>query len=556
MLILPSLPTAPRATRSMRRVAQRLVAPLAARLAALRVPCAIVLPDGSRLGADPARVTLTLRDLWLLAPLLRGRIGVLAQAHVEGRLDLDGTPRDLCDVAAALLGADDPVTDATPPGALVKGWSGLLRASRSLARHSPQRDRAQVEFHYDVSNDFYALWLDERRVYSCAYWPEGVNSLAAAQEAKLELICRKLMLAPGDRLLDVGAGWGALLVWAAERHGAQAHGITLSREQHAHVQQLIDARGLRGRVSVALCDYRELPETEPYDKIASVGMFEHVGHAQLPIYFGKLWRLLAPGGLLLNHGITAAGVHNPQLGAGIGDFVERYIFPGGELVHAAQVLAAMAEAGLETLDMENLRPHYARTLWAWSDALEQRLDAARALTSERVLRAYRLYLAGSAMGFERGWMALHQMLATRPTGRVEGTRLRGAQSVYPFQRDHVLPCSPLTESASNMLYKFKSKAAGDVIMTAPVGDAILRRIGREPAPQGIFEAADLPATIAALEAAIATDETARDAAESQARQAGHAPGPREGVTLRQRAWPLIEMMRRAQAAGQEIVWGV
>jgi cyclopropane-fatty-acyl-phospholipid synthase len=139
----------------------------------------------------------------------------------------------------------------------------------------------------------------------------------------------------------------------------------------------------------------------------------------------------------MNHGITAGGLHNEQLGAGIGDFVERYIFPGGELVHVSHVMAAMAEAGLETLDVENLRPHYARTLWAWSDALEARLDAARALTSERVVHAYRLYLAGSAMGFERGWMSLNQLLASRPDGRVGSTPVRGAQSVYPFQRDHL-----------------------------------------------------------------------------------------------------------------------
>ncbi|MDP1791211.1 MAG: class I SAM-dependent methyltransferase, partial [Methylibium sp.] len=320
-------------------------------------------------------------------------------------------------------------------------WSRLRRTSRSLSRHHPRRDREQIEFHYDVSNDFYALWLDPRRVYSCAYWPEGVNTLAAAQEAKLELLCRKLMLRPGERLLDVGAGWGALLLWAAEHHGVRAHGITLSTQQHAHVTRLIAERGLAARVSIALCDYRDVSEHGagggPYDKIASIGMFEHVGRAQLLPYFRKLRRLLKPGGLLMNHGITAGGLHNEQLGAGIGDFVERYIFPGGELVHVSHVMAAMAEAGLETLDVENLRPHYARTLWAWSDALEARLDAARALTSERVVHAYRLYLAGSAMGFERGWMSLNQLLASRPDGRVGSTPVRGAQSVYPFQRDHL-----------------------------------------------------------------------------------------------------------------------
>jgi cyclopropane-fatty-acyl-phospholipid synthase len=166
-------------------------------------------------------------------------------------------------------------------------------------------------------------------------------------------------------------------------------------------------------------------------------MFEHVGRANLPRYFATIRRLLAPGGLLLNHGITAGGTRNAQLGAGLGDFIERWIFPGGELLHVSHVLRVMAEQGLEGLDTENLRPHYARTLWAWSDALEAQLDAAHGLAPEQVVRAYRLYLAGSALGFERGWMALHQTLAARPSGRVDGTAMRGAQCAYPFRRGYM-----------------------------------------------------------------------------------------------------------------------
>jgi len=311
--------------------------------------------------------------------------------------------------------------------------------ARSRVRHRPEADAEQVQFHYDVSDDFYALWLDPRRVYSCAYFRDPAMSIEQAQVAKLEHICAKLMLKDGDRFLDIGAGWGGLLLFAAEHYGVRAQGITLSKNQHAHVNKLIAERGLAGRVRMDLLDYRHLDESEPYDKIASIGMFEHVGRARLPEYFAKIRRLLKPGGLLLNHGITAGGTRNHQLGSGLGDFIERYIFPGGELEHVSHVLEHTADAGLEAVDVENLRPHYARTLWAWSDALEAQLGTARTLTTDTVLRAYRLYLAGSAMCFERAWLSLHQMLCARPSGDVESGPMRGAQSEFPFNRGYMYP---------------------------------------------------------------------------------------------------------------------
>jgi cyclopropane-fatty-acyl-phospholipid synthase len=417
---------------------QNLVQKLEAKLAGLPTALAIRLPGGQQVGPVDAAVKLSFHDWSGLATLAAGQIGGVGEDYVEGRLDIEGTMRELMRAAAGLLPGTPVVSDT-------HWWGTLVRRARSLAHHSPERDAEQIQFHYDVSDDFYELWLDPRRVYSCAYYRDGTMSLAQAQEAKLDHICRKLLLKPGDRLLDIGAGWGGLLLWAAEHYGVTALGITLSRNQHAHVRRLIEGKGLAGRVRMELRDYRELDCAEPFDKIASVGMFEHVGQAHMADYFGTIHRLLKPGGLVLNHGITAGGVGNAQLGAGMGDFIEKYIFPGGELLHSSHVLREMALAGLEPVDMENLRPHYAKTLWAWSDALEGRLgDARRVLMSlgsaeraEKVLRAYRLYLAGCAMAFERGWISLHQMLAARPAGDINRGPIQGAQSDYPFNRDYI-----------------------------------------------------------------------------------------------------------------------
>ena len=411
-------------------------------LAALPVPVAVELPAGKRVGPAAAAVTLSFRDWSSLARMAAGQIGRMAEDFVENRLQLDGRMRDMMAVAARLLPGTPVTSDTT-------WWTQILRRAKSAASHSPHKDAQQVQFHYDVSDDFYALWLDPRRVYSCAYFRDTAMSLAAAQEAKLDHICRKLVLHPGEKFLDIGAGWGGLLLWAAEHYGVDATGITLSKNQHAHVQRLIERKGLQARVRMQLRDYREMSQDESFDKIASVGMFEHVGQINMPAYFGKVFRLLKPGGLAINHGITAGSIYPGQLGSGMGEFIEKYIFPGGELLHISHVLREVAMAGLETVDVENLRPHYARTLWAWSDGLEAQLgEAQRVLETTgkvedaaKVLRAYRLYLAGCAMTFEQGWTGLHQILATRPDGQMQTGSIPGAQSAYPFNREYMYPPS-------------------------------------------------------------------------------------------------------------------
>lgn len=409
------------------------------RLSALSTPLMLQLPSGECLGPADAPVALCLEDSRSLIDLALGRIGMVGQAIVEGRIRVQGSMREVMRVAADLLRHNpSDVASAGLSRRLMQRW-------QSAAAHTLSRDRAQIQFHYDLSDAFFALWLDPRRVYSCAYYRRADLSLAEAQEAKLALICRKLQLRPGERFLDIGCGWGGLLLWAAQQHGVLATGITLSRHQQAHVQARIDALGLGSRVRVLLCDYRELPAEETFDKVASVGMFEHVGRAQLPDYFVQVARRVRPGGLVLNHGITAGGTDNLQLGAGMGEFIEKYIFPGGELVHVSTVLRDAARAGLEMVDTENLRPHYAKTLWAWSDGLEARLDEAREVLGgslageqvERTLRAYRLYLAGSALAFEQGWIALHQVLAIRPAPGLADEPLVGARSSYPFNRAYM-----------------------------------------------------------------------------------------------------------------------
>ena len=319
------------------------------------VPVTLVLPDGGRVPLSTTPIVEIIARSWRgLRALASPAMGSLARAYVRGDLDFTGSSRRMLDIAESMVGSASHGRDHAR--AQLKSWLNRKRGNHR-----------NVAYHYDVSNAFYRMWLDTRMVYSCAYFRHDTDTLDAAQQAKLDHICRKLRLVAGERFLDIGCGWGALLFHAAETYGVEATGITLSQNQFDHVTREIEARGLTGRVRVCLCDYMDLPESPQYDKVASVGMFEHVGVRRFPNYFGRIYRVLKPGGLVLNHGITLNSADAQSLGSGISDFVEDYVFPGGQLTHVSRVIEGMAREGLEAVDAESLREHYGMTLWHWVD---------------------------------------------------------------------------------------------------------------------------------------------------------------------------------------------
>jgi cyclopropane-fatty-acyl-phospholipid synthase len=317
---------------------------------------------------------------------------------------------------------DDSGANGSAPDGTRRPRQGWRRLGAGRA-HTRARDAQAIKHHYDVGNDFYSLWLDDHHAYSCAYFPTGNEDLTAAQEAKFDLICRKLRLQPGERLLDIGCGWGGLIRHAVRQYGVTALGITLSESQAALARDRIARDGLSDRCAVEVRDYRDLPSEVMFDKIASVGMFEHVGRAQLETYFATANRLTRPGGLFLNHGIIslddARAKHGeaapPRRLWGMGRFIDRYVFPDGELVPLATVVAAGEATGFETRDVENLREHYAETLRHWVRRLEWRSTEARALVGEKTFRVWRLYMAASAHAFRTARIGVVQVLLARPT---------------------------------------------------------------------------------------------------------------------------------------------
>lgn len=395
-----------------------LVDALQARLQRIKLPLAIKLWNNRLLvGELPARVTISLHSPQTLSLFLRPDISRFAEYYVQKKIDLEGNVRDIVSMVAPLLEIG---------GQAQSKFSALTH----LFRHTRSRDKQAIQFHYDVSDDFYALWLDARRVYSCAYFKSEKDSLELAQEQKLDHICRKLAIKSGERVLDIGCGWGGMIFWAAEKYGAHCVGITLSKNQYEFVQREIIARGLENKVEVRLQDYRDMPEENYFDKIISVGMVEHVGTRNLQEYFNKINELLKPGGLLLNHGVTSSTLDNDRIDGGGAEFIQRYVFPDGELAHVSKVLDAMGREKLECLDVENLRPHYAKTLWHWVERLEANQQQALEIVGEEKYRIWRAYMAGFAYAFEQGWDAIYQVVAAKPMED-------GSVPAYRFTRDYM-----------------------------------------------------------------------------------------------------------------------
>jgi cyclopropane-fatty-acyl-phospholipid synthase len=385
--------------------------------AQLTLPLRIELWNGQQvdLSSEAPRVTIKLPNVAAARYLLTPSLSNLGAAYVEGAIEVKGKARDMIAVVNALARTS------------LKAEGKFARMVRSFS-HNRQKDAEAIRYHYDVSNDFYREFLDPNMVYSCAYFENGDEDLAAAQLKKIDHILRKIELQPGQTLLDIGCGWGALVIRAAQQYQARCVGVTLSENQYELAKQRVREAGLEHLVEIRLQDYRDV--RGQFDRITSVGMFEHVGVRHLAEYFGAIHQLLAPDGVVMNHGITTTDPDNGETPYGGGEFIEKYVFPHGELAHIGNVLKAMQQGALEVSDVENLRRHYARTCAIWTDNFEARGERVRELAGDKRYRIWHVYLAGCAYAFEQDWISLYQIV-----GRKAGQR----SGALPWSRRHMYP---------------------------------------------------------------------------------------------------------------------
>jgi cyclopropane-fatty-acyl-phospholipid synthase len=402
----------------------------------------IRLWDGTIWGDDKQpRFTLVLKHPGALREMfLRPSELSLGEAFIYDDFDIEGDIEAAFDLADYLFGQDRSLWEKLNLGERLHKLpkSDHPRSDLHLVGtvHSRERDRQAVRYHYDLPSEFYALWLDRHMVYSCAYFATPDDDLDSAQVRKLDYVCRKLRLRPGERILDIGCGWGGLLTHAVAHYGVQAVGITLSVPQAEFARHRLREAGLHDRCRVEVADYRDLNHGQQYDKILSIGMFEHVGEALLPEYFHRTWDLLRPGGVFLNHGIAYSATYR-RCGP---SFSDRYVFPDSELVPIHTTLRAAELIGFEVRDVESLREHYALTLHHWVRRLENHAEEARRIARDINYRIWRLYMAGAAHGFRSGRLNLFQALLAKPAHGRSGLPLTRDDWYQGWDR-HAIGCS-------------------------------------------------------------------------------------------------------------------